>query len=98
MKEKFKRLFQRGKVLAGASAVAVTSAMTAVCASAETVEATTATGVLSSATSQASNILTFLGDLTAFVIGNELCMCFLGFMFISRGVGVLKRCLRVTPR
>ena len=61
-------------------------------------EGATATGVLTNATNQAGNILTFLGNLTTFVIGNELCMCFLGFMFISRGVGVLKKCLRVTPR
>lgn len=47
---------------------------------------------------QTTSVLTLLGDVADFVVNNELCLLFLGFMFVSRGVGVLRKCLRVTPR
>lgn len=56
------------------------------------------TSVMDKGLAQTSSIITLLGDLTTFIVGNELCLLFLGFLFISRGVGILKRCLRVTPR
>ena len=49
-----------------------------------------ATSLIDRVVDQTVPIFSFLGDLTAFVIGNALCMCFLGFMFIVRGVKVLK--------
>ena len=56
------------------------------------------TTVMDKGLAQTSSIISLLGDLTTFIVGNELCLLFLGFFFISRGVGILKRCLRVTPR
>lgn len=47
---------------------------------------------------QTTSVLTLLGNVADFVVNNELCLLFLGFMFVSRGVGVLRKCLRVTPR
>lgn len=47
---------------------------------------------------QTTSVLTLLGNVADFVVTNELCLLFLGFMFVSRSVGVLKKCLRVTPR
>lgn len=59
---------------------------------------TTAVGVLDSAIAQSGSILGLLGDISDFVINSELCLVFLGFVVISRSVGILKKCLRVTPR
>lgn len=54
--------------------------------------------VLERGLAQTSSIITLLGDVATFIVGNELCLLFLGFMFVSRGVGILRKCLRVTPR
>ena len=57
-----------------------------------------ATTVMEKGLANTSSVLTLLGDVTNFIVNNELCLLFLGFMFVSRGVGVLRKCLRVTPR
>lgn len=57
-----------------------------------------ATSVMDKGLAQTGSVLTLLGDIGDFVVNNELCLLFLGFLFVSRGVGVLKKCLRVTPR
>ena len=45
-----------------------------------------------------ASVLKLVGDVAEFIIGNELCLLFLGFFFVSRGVGILKKCFRATPR
>lgn len=62
-------------------------------------EAETAAGsVLEKGIEQTSGVLTLMSNVADFVVNNELCLLFLGFMFVSRAVGVLRKCLRVTPR
>lgn len=47
---------------------------------------------------QTSSVIDLLGQVSTFVISNELCLLFLGFFFVSRGTGLLKRMIRITPR
>ena len=47
---------------------------------------------------QASGFLQVCSDVTNFIVSNELCLITIGFVFVSRSVGCLRRCLRVTPR
>lgn len=54
--------------------------------------------VLDRGLAQTSGFLQICSDVGNFIITNELCLIFIGFLFVSRGVSVLIKCLRVTPR
>lgn len=48
--------------------------------------------------SDASAFLSVVGEIATFIVNNELCLISLTFVFIVRGIRLLRKCLRVTPR
>lgn len=46
----------------------------------------------------ASDLLTVIGDVASFVVGNDLCLLFLGFVFLSRAVVLVRKTIRVAPK
>lgn len=46
----------------------------------------------------ASDLLTVIGDVAAFVVSNDLCLLTLGFIFVTRAVVLVRKTIRVTPR
>lgn len=53
--------------------------------------------VIETGISQTGSILNLVGSVTDFVVGNDLCLISLGFVFVGRAAVVLRKCLRVTP-
>lgn len=48
--------------------------------------------------SDASSFLSVVGEIATFIVNNELCLISLSFVFIFRGIRLLRKTLRVTPR
>ena len=55
-------------------------------------------GILDKGFNDAGSILAVCGDIAAFVVTNELCLISLSFILVARGIVLLRKMVRVTPR
>ncbi len=55
-------------------------------------------GRLSNIIDDASDLLTVIGNVATFIVGNDLCLLTLGFVFVARAVVLVRKTIRVTPR